>query len=291
MSPNETMPQLSKREAEEMYERLATAASRRRRERTVIRVAGTAVSVVLVLTGLIWATVSLIGLHGGTTPGANPNEQPPNYLFEDVRAIYPFIDPRAGEADPSRAGIEGTIRWATDAYPGVHKCTWAAFGPDGNVVGQETSEVDSLSEGARHPIPIGVSGPTMSAQVSCDPERLDTPAAYEVTDPRVVPELDPLTGDLIGAEVAFVVSWPEGIQLPDYPGSNACAVRITRPSGELVTVYRFSMGGAIGGVQPGHQRTPFIELSQLGSVSADEISSLGAEMTCEPFTGSPDQVG
>lgn len=282
MSPSGTGPQLSRQQAEELYQDLLAAASRRRRRRTIVRVVGVAVSAVFMLVALIWATVALSGLGHRTMVGSGNEEPRPNYRFEKV-TVTEYVDPRTGEVDPGKAGILGTIRWTSDAYPGVHECTYTAYGPDGSVVGEETSEVDSLSEGGRHPIPIAVTGVAVSAKVSCDPVRLDTPAAYTIADARLEPKLDPQTGDLVGATVVFKVIWPEWVRPPAFPGANACRVRITRPSGELLTVYLFSLSGA----PPGRLQTPLIELSELGSISLDEISTLGAEVSCEPFTGQP----
>lgn len=286
VSRREAPPQLSRTEAEELLRSLSRTATVRRRARAWIRTSTAVVAALLMAGVLIWATTSLIGLRAHTTPGSQPQEEPPNYRFEDVE-VTEYVDPRTGEVDPGKVGILGTIVWTTGVYPGVHQCTWTAFGPDGSVVGQLTGEVDSMSEGARHPTAITVSQAAASAQVTCYAKRLDTPVAYEIQNPTVASVLEPQTGELIGAKVLFEAVWPEGIELPDYPGENSCTARITRPSGELATTYHFTLS-----VPQGAFETPLIELKHLpGITGIQEISELAATITCEPFTGAPDQTG
>jgi len=280
MSRSETKPDLTRQQAEEMYKDLSAAASRRRRRRTIVRVVGVAVSAVFILITLIWATAALSGLGHRTMVGSGNGEPTPNYRFEDV-TVTGYVDPRTGEVDPGKAAILGTIRWTSDAYPGVHECTFTAFGPDGSTVGREQGEVSALSERSRTSMPISVSGAAVSGEITCDPMRLDTPVAYEIRDAHVASVLDPQSGELVGARVLYTVVWPEGVELPDYPGTNACTVRFARASGEPVAGWRFTLDAP-----PGRSETPEIGLSDLpGVTSLAEIDELTATVGCVPFTG------
>ena len=104
MSPSGTGPQLSRQQAEELYQDLLAAASRRWRRRTIVRVVGVAVSAVFILITLIWATAALSGLGHRTMVGSGNGEPTPNYRFEDV-TVTGYVDPRTGEVDPGKAAI------------------------------------------------------------------------------------------------------------------------------------------------------------------------------------------
>jgi len=279
VNENATRP-LTRPEAEELFERLSRSASRRRRVRAWVRTA-TVIGVSIVLVGtLTWATLSLLGLRKNTSP-ASGNAHLSTYRLQDVRVVYPYVDPRTGEPDETRAGIEGTLYWTSEEYPGVHRCTFTAYGPDGSTVGRDQGEVSALSEGHRTSIPISVSGAAVSGEITCDPTRLDTPVAYEIRDAHVASVLDPQSGELVGARVLYTVVWPEGVELPDYPGTNACTVRFARASGEPVADWRFTLDAP-----PGQSETPAIGLSDLpGVTSLPEIDELTATVGCVPFTG------
>ena len=279
MNENATRP-LTRPEAEELFERLSRSASRRRRVRAWVRTA-TVIGVSIVLVGtLTWAMLSLLGLRKNTSP-ASGDAQLSTYRLEDVRVVYPYVDPRTGEPDETRAGIEGVLYWTSEKYPGVHRCTFTAYGPDGSTVGRDQGEVSALSEGHRTSMPISVSGAAVSGEITCDPTRLDTPVAYEIRDAHVASVLDPQSGELVGARVLYTVVWPEGVELPDYPGTNACTVRFARASGEPVADWRFTLSAP-----PGRSETPEIGLSDLpGVTSLPEIDELTATVGCVPFTG------
>jgi hypothetical protein len=119
----------------------------------------------------------------GGSPSLNPStEGQPNYEFYDV-TIHP------GDGSEPTVGVAFRMRF--EEYPGVHRCTWRAFGADGGLVGEHTrlfaqpgpiSEPPAIQE-------VPAIGPAVRGEAFCEPARLDTPG---ITDVSPVP---------VGAEV------------------------------------------------------------------------------------------
>lgn len=91
-------------------------------------------------------------------------------------------------------------------------------------------------------------GAAASATGSCEPERLDTPIAYVISDSTVVPPLHAGAG----MAVAFQVAWPNGLSEGEYPSTNACFIDVFAPSGGSV---RDPVLHARGGAGAGSSRT------------------------------------
>lgn len=143
-----------------------------RRRRRVRRVATSGLALAISFAGLLVA----IRAFDGSRPSRVAAEFGPNYRFFGVTV-------RPGEG-PNQVLVFYGVRF--DEYPGVHRCTWRAFGSDGEVVGQRTLilgyEKQHL-EPSENAVEMGATRPAVRGEAFCEPERLDTPGIVEV-DPQ-----------------------------------------------------------------------------------------------------------
>jgi hypothetical protein len=163
-------------------------------------------------------------------PGGENTAEASGYAFEDVSV-------RTGDdRDADSATIGWDVRWTSEAFPGVRRCTWTAVDETGNVVGSATDRLTIMQPVAEDlHISIPVTSRPSSATISCDPERLDVgePYRYAFTDvePVVRPESDRIS-------VRYQARW-EG---PEAPGPVTCLAEVTAGDGERrgatqVTIY------------------------------------------------------
>jgi hypothetical protein len=272
------LPDLTGAESEELLRRLSDMAARRRRSRRIGRLAATFSAVIVLGGAMTWALASLGGLGPGRAPGSEADAA--NYRFENVR-VGEYVDPATGAVDPDKVAVTADVYWTTGVFPGDHECVVTLYGPDGNVVDRQPLNMTALSRSRTGPIAFEVSELVVDASIACDATRLDTPVAIEIANPRLESFPDPDTGEVVGLIVAFDVRWPEGLKLPDYPGTNSCTARVIGPAGDLMLSYPFTTSGARG---PSELPGP-IPLSELGSISVEDLESLSVSVECEPFTG------
>lgn len=166
--------------------------------------------------------------------------------FAEGEANYEALDvePSVVEGDAGLPAVAIAYResWSGDTYPGVHECMWLARDADGAIVALQHGESASMLRQTRvHPIVTPLFGaPPASAEVRCDPLRLDTPAAYLISGERIVEGED---GRL---EIAYDMAWPDDVQLPAYPSDNACAGGVRTPTGEVAVGEGFTFSAPPG---------------------------------------------
>jgi hypothetical protein len=232
--------QLARPDAEELYAKLSVEANRRRRRRRLGRSASVVVTAALAGSALVWAIGSLLGLRSIDTAPAD-EEPAPNYVFSDIEVVDGPVFPWSDEADGPVATVLFRYSWSANKYPGDHACTTTVVDEDGTVIGRVDHEVASMMPEATRRFGIGVPivGEPARADIACGPRRLDTPVAYEIVDERLAPNDDG------GVDLVYGVAWPEGVQLPDYPGENACTAWFELP-GEWRLEYDFTLSAPAG---------------------------------------------
>lgn len=279
-------PDLTRAEAQELLRRLSDHATQRRRTRRVARSAAASGAVVVLGAAMAWALASLSGLGADRTRGSGGTEEAPNYRFEDVRVVHPYVEPETEQRDPDRAGVEFAVYWTSGRYVGEHECTITVYGPDGAVVGSLDTRFASLSEGHwRHPIAVDVSGSATFATIYCDPTRLDTPVAFVVTDTNIEPLKE--EGQIGGIRYSYTVNAPKDLEPPAFVGTNACTLSILDAQGRTVA------GGGSFTLTTGTPNDIEAEWrsEEFASMTPAEIGALTLAVECEPFTGAPDQTG
>jgi hypothetical protein len=194
----------------------------------------------------------------------------PNYGFVDVEVRAGRVDPWTDDEPGDIATVLYRYRWTSDVYPGDHRCTAVVLDAAGEEIGRESFEVSSMTPRPtrRFGLGVGVSGEPASAVLSCSPERLDSPVAYEVRDVSIG------AADDGGLEVTFWLVWPTGIRLPDYPSENVCRAWFER-GGERVTSEAASYS-----VPSGHRDTVPVP----PSMADGPIDELSAGVHCHPYT-------
>src|SRR6266571_6433110 len=221
-------------------DRMLRRVARRRRNRRVAA-------------GALALCVAFLAFHvsGGSTRPAATSE-PGNYRFE-VLAVRP-----APPDKPNEAVVVSRLEWTTDTFPGIHRCTWSVYGADGSRVGQMTTQVLALEPGHQTPQEVEVTGAAASADVTCDPERLDVgdPYAYEFTDVKLKS----------AGSLSFTARWlGQGV-----PGAMACTVTTQDKTGRVLTRQNFTFRGTYG---PEQDETT---IAPLGAPAT-------AQLQCQPY--------
>lgn len=115
------------------------------------------------------------------TPPAGSNG--PSYVFSNVR-----LD-STGPDGEGNILVRFEVAWSEETYPGIHHCVASAFGAGGQVVSQRVERWIAFepSDNVAFDVPPPSASAT-SAEVTCDPERLDTPGIADVVplDPAMV---------------------------------------------------------------------------------------------------------
>jgi hypothetical protein len=191
---------------------------------------------------------------------------PLDYTFDDVT-----VTALEGEAGLPGVAISYGASWSTDAYPGVHQCAWIARDASGAIVALQHGELDSMMQNVRsHPVPIPLfGGPPVSAEVLCSPTRTDNPGAYVITGERIV------DGEDGGLDVSYEMTWPEDVQLPAYPATNACAQGVRTSDGAITVGKGYTLSAPPGTYQ----------VSLPDVAPQDSTEGLQAIVRCIPWTG------
>lgn len=199
------------------------------------------------------------------------------YVLSDFR-VGPAIDPRTDEEIPGRALVEYQVTWSTSEYPGEHLCELTVFDAGGRQVGslefQQASMMPDPPGGSS--IEVDVNGTPTSAAGSCGPERIDTPVAYLISDPIVVPAAHADAG----IAVAFHVAWPDGLGEGGFPGPNACFIEVVAPDGEVFARQFFTL--AVG---PGRiEQDVWLGSEKRSAILGQDLTAYSATVRCEPYT-------
>jgi hypothetical protein len=194
--------------------------------------------------------------------------------MDHIKVTYPYVSPRA-DADPGFAGVEFRSTWTHDTFPGDHNCTVTAYDAAG-MVGETRIELSSLSRVAvwDHPVAVPVTSEPTVASVTCDAQRLDTPVAFVVSDPRVEPVTE--GGRVSGFRYSFRVDAPPNVRPPEYVGTNVCVVLLRTSTGKELFHGRLT----VTTLAP-HTVSSKILRELAGNVD----TRLTLNVSCEPFTG------
>lgn len=136
--------------------------------------------------------------------------------------------------------IRYDIVWSSEQFPGTRTCTWELLGPDGSVVGSDSTEVVSLRPlvtGATREVPA--TDPAVSARGSCSGSRLDDDAsptyAYEISNVSVGKRIADGSGWRL--EVDFTAKWAGSAA----PGIVTCQAHAFDPLGKVVDTQSFNL--------------------------------------------------
>jgi hypothetical protein len=208
------------------------------------------------------------------------------YVMTDVRLRRPDKDELIGESEPKRMfWVEYRAAWSGDEYPGVHNCRWSVLDASGREIGVTVGQLATMGSESRHvEVPIdGHPSDASAAQVSCDPARVDTPVAYDISAEEVVGTFKWRDDTDPGVLVRFQVGWP--VELPDVPSQNWCTVQLFRATGEEVARQVFTLAVFPGPIKHRVWPDEFLDPS-----AVEDARHLVADVTCEPYTGQ-DEVG
>jgi hypothetical protein len=103
------------------------------------------------LRGLALAIALSAMACANAAPGGEGTAETSGYAFEDV-SVRTGDDP-----DADSATIGWDVRWTSDVFPGVRRCTWTAIDEDGNVVGDATDDLtvmDPVAEDLSISVPV-----------------------------------------------------------------------------------------------------------------------------------------
>ncbi len=191
---------------------------------------------------------------------------PLDYTFHDVT-----VTTSEGDAGLPTAELSYGESWSTDAFPGMHQCSWIARDASGTIVALQHGELGSMMPNVKsHPLPIPLFGaPPVSGEVLCSPTRTDTPAAYVIRGERMV------EGEDGGRDVSYDMTWPDDVHLPAYPATNACAQGVRASDGAITVGKGYTLDAPPGTYQVG-----------LPDVSAqDSTEGLQVIVRCIPWMG------
>jgi len=247
------------------HEEIAQIARRRAIRR---RVMGGVVGLAAGIVAIAVIATAIVLRPEASTVGHNGQ---PNYAFE-VHGIGVAADTHF--PDPSTAVIESTVSWATSEFPGVHRCRARALAEDGALVGEATFRVMAMSGSHPTRTKVEVTGPPVSAEITCDPDRLDfgEPYEYEFRDPRV---------DGAAGTIEANVTWLG----PAASGVVSCAVTVTGPDGNLVAAHSMNSYAA----QPPAALAIHLQPDEVfdDTFYDADPSELDVRFYCRPFDGSP----
>jgi hypothetical protein len=131
------------------------------------------------------SSFALIAVALRETGQTHGSDGPSTYAFSDIEA-------GPSKAEPQDLAITFTVAWSSDEYPGVHRCGYRALAADGSVVGEQV-RLEAWQPGRwYHDVP-GDPEVTVSGEVWCEPERLDTPGVADGITPVLPGDVDPET--------------------------------------------------------------------------------------------------
>ena len=145
---------------------------------------------------------------------------------------YTFSNVRVFQVDPSHARVVYDYAWATDEFPGWRTCTWTVYGPDGGAIGATTNDLMGLDDQyVDKEKLVNVSGVPTSADVSCEPGRLDSSSGYTIEEVRATRR----GNDPRGVTVMFAATWAGSGR----PGAVSCTAVVKDQEGDVLTTQDF----------------------------------------------------
>ncbi|MGH2749267.1 MAG: hypothetical protein ACRDK3_00055 [Actinomycetota bacterium] len=163
-----------------------------------------------------------------------------NYTFSDIE-VGDSVDPVSGETRQGIAEVAFTYGWASNAFPGWHRCTFVVRDQDGSAVGEKSHEFAGLNPGDRSETTVDIVGDPARADISCSTDRLDDPSGrYEFSNVRVTSSAFQVSE---GQEydVRFDVQW---IGASALPAPSECEVALYGSDGNVLFRVQSVVGGA-----------------------------------------------
>jgi hypothetical protein len=221
-----------------------------------------------------------LGSRAIVVPGLKPFRIVPdpststNYIFTDITVQAGYAPP-GRPTDPTKATVTYRYAWSGDAYPGDHQCSATVFDAAGAEIGRLPTQFISQLPQARGPQELGVpvNGVPSTASIVCDSERLDTPIAYSISDERVIGVTMRSDGEA-AIKYSFHLGWP--VELPAYPGVNACTEELIDANGAAVSHNRVDYSSP--------PRTITAEVVPDDPRALDQVTSLTLHVECHPWT-------
>jgi hypothetical protein len=154
------------------------------------------------------------------TPDAIPRASATDtYVFDGVR-----VGP--GTRDPNATAVSFGQAWSGTEYPGEHDCVFSVTDAAGAELARESVIMashtpDGLGRNSVE-FPDPIDGEPAGATITCSPDRLDTPVAFDIVDVRLERTRD-------GVLMTYTAAAPTGVVEPSYPGTNACTAWLELP--------------------------------------------------------------
>ena len=243
------------------------AARRSRRRRIEAGIVASALAIAAVAVSL--------RAFGSDTPAVPANdpaataEPSGNYVFHDVGIK---------ESTPHHAKISYWVSWSSGSFPGIHRCTWTAFGEDGDVVGEFTeniSETDPPPRSADATFGLSVTDTAVSASIVCDPERLDTGTPYLHEFEILEVNRRPISEESISWDISLHTRWlGQG-----HPGVSDCRVSITDREDKVVFTKPVTFSGEL------YPDTPTFSwfVNETPDTEREPVPPYNASFSCRPF--------
>jgi hypothetical protein len=227
----------------------------RRKQRRRLAASSVALAVFVVAGWFAWTAFRPSGSTVGSAESGT-------YILSDFEVS-------AHDVDPTHVDVIFSTDWSSNDYPGAHSCSLQVLDPSGTVMGLASVEIDSLMRHSSSSMPLPVNGSTEGATAigSCDPRRLDTPVAYDISDVQLMKDLT----------VSYVAGWPDGLGDGEYPGTNACTVALFE-NGHPISQKHSTL--AVGDQQE-VTSTRFNEFDD--QIVLVPLASLEATVACEPY--------
>jgi hypothetical protein len=271
---------LSRREAQELYDRLSERGRRRRQTRRLVHATGTAAAIVLIVGALVWSGLGLATLGREDPPADSPTPQPTVRPEATYTVQVISLEPSSAGEDYVRAKVR--MRWASDTYPGLSECRLAVIGPDGAEVGKAREWWLTMPR-TNQPVDVFMDmakAPLDHFEASCGP-RLDVgkPYAYRLGGVRI-------GHSETGLRVSAFAEWAG----PEPAGIVSCRVALLGPDTDLLVSREGILVGFHDRMLPpdGSHPWPFerleVELSERG-IEDMPVASLTADIACVPHTG------
>lgn len=205
---------------------------------------------------------------------ATASGQAPGYVFSDIGVGY-APHPVTGQDDPSTARVTYTYAWQ-GSFPGAMLCEFTVRSSDGTIVGSKEAGFTGLDpQRAGAFTDVAVAGMPASAEISCDPGRLDDASGrFEVSKVDVEQQRGPGgRANPRAVRLGLTARWTGGGD----PAPQECLATVRGESGDVLFRDSFVLTS----------RSPVIRGAQTTLLADRDLpeSATSASMSCEPFGG------